>query len=473
MYQVPDASALPVAVIGAGPVGLAALAHLHGRGLPAVLLEAGRGIAQSYEDFRHVRLFSPWRYNIDETAARLLEATGWTRPDPEAVPTAGEVVDRYLAPLAAHPALRARIRLDSRVSAIARRGFDRVKSAGRDGTPFALRISGPDGESELLARAVIDASGTWGQPNPLGANGLPALGESAQQGRIRYGMPDILGRERGRYAGRRVLVVGAGHSAVGSLLALAELAEAEPGTAIVWAIRGHDLTRVLGGGEADGLPARGALGLRLRALLEDGRIELRRGFRVHALVADEGGLVVHADDASLAPIAGIEEVIGATGSRPNLDMLRELRLGIDAAIESAATLAPLIDPNVHSCGTVRPHGHRELAHPEAGFYVIGAKSYGRAPTFLLATGYEQARSVVAALAGDLAAADEVRLELPETGVCSVGGADPAAACCGATAGEGAAPRPQVVAAACCGDGEGARDEDAAPPPAVRRAGCCA
>ncbi|CAN7660335.1 hypothetical protein LJR129_005189 [Acidovorax sp. LjRoot129] len=130
-------------------------------------------------------------------------------------------------------------------------------------------------------------------------------------------------------------------------------------------------------------------------------------------------MTVRAIDASLAPVEGVDEIIVAAGSRPDLALARELRTRLDPWIESTEALAELIDPNVHSCGTVRPHGHKELAHPEPGFYAIGAKSYGRAPNFLMATGYEQARSVVAALAGDWAAADEVQLDLPQTGVCSV------------------------------------------------------
>ncbi|WP_449405687.1 hypothetical protein [Massilia phosphatilytica] len=106
---------------------------------------------------------------------------------------------------------------------------------------------------------MIDATGTWSHQNPLGADGIPALGEVVLAARIDYGMPDVLGSARERFAGRRVLVVGAGHSAAGSLLALAQLAEAYPKTSIVWATRGSNLTRVFGGGEADGLQARGQL----------------------------------------------------------------------------------------------------------------------------------------------------------------------------------------------------------------------
>src|SRR5207249_2398447 len=179
-----------------------------------------------------------------------------------------------------------------------------------------------------------------------------------------------------------------------------------------------DLRGVFGGGVNDGLPARGALGQQLRQLIDDGRLDVHRGFFVHRIVATRTGLSIVADDPLSPAIEDVDEIIAATGSRPDLGIARELRLRFDPLLESTDALAPLIDPNVHSCGTVRPHGHRELQHPEPGFYAIGAKSYGRAPNFLMATGHEQVRSVVAALAGDLVAADDVRLDLPKTGVCS-------------------------------------------------------
>lgn len=247
---------------------------------------------------------------------------------------------------------------------------------------------------------MIDASGTWGQPNPMGIHGFPALGEGAAQEHIAYGMPDILGAARGRYAGRSVMVVGAGHSAAGNLLALAALADDEPGTRVHWAVRGKDLRKVFGGGSADGLPARGALGTRLRDLVEQQHIILHLGFGVQAVELLADRMTVRAIDPTLAAVEGIDEIIVAAGSRPDLSLARELRTRLDPWIESTEALADLIDPNLHSCGTVRPHGHKELAHPEPGFYAIGAKSYGRAPNFLMAAGYEQARSVVAAIAGD-------------------------------------------------------------------------
>ncbi len=445
----------PVVIIGAGPVGLAAAAQLIARGLAVQVYEAGASVASHLEQVRHVRLFSPWRYNIDASARELLTATGWTPPDDETMPTAGELIDHYLRPLSKHPALSHLIRFNARVIAISRYGIDKAKTAGREQVDFLVRVSTAEELIEQRARAVIDASGTWSQPNPVGAHGLPAVGEPQARAQLSFGMPDILGAERTRFAGRQVLVVGAGHSAAGNLLALAELAQQDTHTRIVWAVRGDDLRRLFGGGSRDGLPARGELGTRLQALVREGRLELRTGFAVRAIERAGDKLTVHAIDSQRAPITDVDEIVSATGSRPDLSLARELRARFDPWLESTEALAPLIDPNEHSCGTVRPHGHRELAHPqEPGFFAIGAKSYGRAPNFLLATGYEQARSVAAALAGDWAAADDVRLVLPETGVCSVDLAGQApeagAACCGGP--------PKSDTSACCVTDESAKTE---------------
>lgn len=462
------AETLPVAVIGAGPVGLAAAARLVQRGLEPLILEAGDSVGANLLDYGHVRLFSPWRYNVDAAMAALLAPTGWQAPPDEVLPLAGEVVERVLRPFAALPAIAPRLHLRTRITAISREGFDKVKTAGREQAPFVIHALRNGEPVTFRARAVIDASGTWGTPNPLGANGLPAAGEREHAARIAYGIPDVLGRERDRYAGRRTLVVGAGHSAANALLGLAELARSAPGTRLAWAVRTPVLQRVFGGGAADALPARGQLGSDLKALRDSGALEFVSGLRITALrrEADASGreadtLTVEGIDPQGRPVsvAGIDQIICATGQRPDLSLAAELRLKLDPWLESSEALGPLIDPNLHSCGTVRPHGHRELSHPEPGFYTIGVKSYGRAPTFLMATGFEQARSVVAALAGDIEAADRVELDLPETGVCSVGGSTTEgmgdAACCG-TAGPPAAAKAAAVApalaAAGCGSG---------------------
>ncbi len=423
---------LPVAVIGAGPVGLAAAAHLLAQGQAPVVLEAGTAIGASVREWGHVRLFSPWRYNVDAASVALLEGQGWQAPDPDAFPTGRGLVERYLEPLAATPQLAPRIRLDRRVVAVTRQGFDKMKSAGREDAPFLLHLRSSDGRAEgLLARAVIDASGTWRSPNPLGASGLAAPGEAELADRIFFGIPDALGVHRERYAGRRVLVVGSGHSAFNAILDLTTLAGEEPGTTIAWAVRRRTFGQIFGGGENDLLEARGELGQRIRDLVARGALAVTLGFRTAALTVTEEGIVAAGEEGEILP--PVDEIVATTGFRPDLAMLRELRLGLDPAVEAPTALAPLIDPNVHSCGTVRPHGAEELAHPERDFYLAGMKSYGRAPTFLLLTGYEQVRSVAAAIAGDWESARDVRLELPETGVCSSGLV--ASSCCAATPAE--------------------------------------
>jgi thioredoxin reductase len=324
-------------------------------------------------------------------------------------------VTRYLEPLAA--ALGDRIRTGVRVAAVTRRGMDRTRSAGRDAAPFLLRTT--DG-GVVLARAVIDASGTWSSPNPLASDGLDGDRPAAVLGPL----PDVAGNP-GRFAGRTVAVVGAGHSAATTLLQLAELAEREPGTRILWVLRNDRAARITASDE-DGLPARASMGARLAELVAAGVIEVVDRFEIDAAAETEGGVRLDGRRAGRPFDLEAEIVVAATGFRPDLGLLREIRLCLDDIVEAPLKLAPLIDPNLHSCGTVPPHGVDELRHPEPGFFLAGAKSYGRAPTFLLATGYEQVRSIAAELAGDHAAARMVHLELPATGVCST---DTSSGCC--------------------------------------------
>jgi hypothetical protein len=232
---------------------------------------------------------------------------------------------------------------------------------------------------------------------------------------------------------------------------VAELAKTAPRTAITWIVRRPPPARVFGGGVADALPARGALGQQARRLLDRGGVTLAMG-RVGAVTLTPYGVTI-LDEAGTT-LAVVDEVVVVTGLRPDLTPLRALRLDLDPIMEAPRALAPLIDPNVHSCGTVPPHGEVELRHPEPGFYVVGMKSYGRAPTFLMLTGYEEVRSIACALTGDAAGAANVELTLPETGVCSAtplesrraDGSDSAASCCGG-------PAPAQVDACCAQDAE--------------------
>ena len=393
---------LPVAIVGAGPVGLAAAAQLLERGIEVVVFEQGDGPGSAIRQWGHTRLFSGWEYLVDPASVRLLQSTGWTVPT--GTPNGRELVELYLEPLAA--ALGDRVHYGTRVSAITRQGMDRTRSTGRAETPFLLRTDGTD----VLARAVIDASGTYGT-----ANGLVA-GLDVTSPAIVHALPDVLGHDRAQFAGKHTLVVGAGHSAANTLLGLAALDD----TTITWAIRNASPVRVFTGD--DELAGRASLGARVQHLVESGRITLVDSFEIDAV---DGDSVVHGRRAGQNFSIHPDVIVAATGFRPDLAMLREIRLSLDDVVEAPVRLAPLIDPNLHSCGTVEPHGVAELSQPEPDFYIAGMKSYGRAPTFLLATGYEQVRSIADELAGNHDAARLVQLTLPATGVCSTD----TASCC--------------------------------------------
>lgn len=443
---------LPVAVIGAGPVGLAAAAHLVLRGERPLVLEASDAVGASVRQWAHVRMFSPWEYNVDRAAAALLREHGWPHPPKDDIPSGAELVRQYLEPLASIPPLRPHVRLRSRVVGVTRKGYDKVRTEGRADRPFVIRTVEADGREQTYeAKAVIDASGTWTTPNPAGADGLPAIHERKTADRIAYGIPDVLGDLRQQYAGRITIVVGSGHSALNVLIDLAKLKKTEVGTRIIWGTRKQQIDAAFGGGAADALPARGALGLQVRALLDQRMFEAIYPFRVARIECGSDNTVsVIGDRAGVETAISADNIIVATGFRPDFSFLSEIRLSIDPWLESSGTIGPLIDPNLHSCGTVRPHGACELAHPETDFFIAGMKSYGRAPTFLLATGHEQVRSIVAELVGDHEAARDVQLVLPETGVCRTNAvlSNAPGDCCGGP--------PQDNTKACCAEDEKAK-----------------
>ncbi len=410
---------LPIVVIGAGPTGLAAAAQIRSRGLTALVLEAGDYAGTSVREWSHVRLFSAWSELIEPEADRLLSTNGWTRPDPDGYPTGMDWARDYLQPLA--DALGSEVRYGARVVGVTRRGRDLVVDSGRDAAPFVVHIATEQGSTRVEARAVIDASGTWSTPNPLGGDGLAAEGEPCAQDRIVYRVPDLTDpATRTRYAGKHVVLAGSGHSAMTALLALAGLASEEPDTRVSWIVRRGSTADAFGGGENDQLAARGALGQRAQAATSAGHVTTITGFRtVSATSSEDGTLRLTSCDGQ--QLDSVDELVVVTGFRPDHSMLSEIRLDLDPVLQAPRVLAPLIDPNVHSCGTVYPHGAKELAQPESGFYLVGMKSYGRAPSFLALTGYEQVRSVVAEIAGDHEAAARVELVLPESGVCGGAG----------------------------------------------------
>ncbi len=422
---------LPVAIIGAGPVGLAAAAHLTLRNQPFILFEAGKTVASNVLTWKHVRIFSPWKYNIDKAARELLSAHGWVSPEDGLLPTGEEIYSKYLKPLSETAHIQRFLHLDSRVVSVGRKNQDKMKTFGREALPFVIQVSHHEMQiKQYEAKAIIDTSGTWSNPNPIGSGGTYAQGEIENRDKIFYGIPDILGRHTERYKNKNVLVVGSGHTSIQAILELDKLKNKYPNTEIHWVLR-KDLNRVYGGKDQDALAARGALGTQIEKLVLEEKVNVYTPFQIQQILSRDGKLAVvgyQFDEQKMLP--PMDEIISGTGSRPDFSFLREVRLGIDPGLESVSEIAELIDPNIHSCGTVRPHGEKELRHPDKDFYIAGSKSYGRAPTFLMATGYEQVRSIAAAISGDMESAQKVELDLPETGVCSTD--FESNSCCGAT-----------------------------------------
>ena len=442
----------PVVIIGAGPIGLAAAANAVARGLDFVVLEAGPDAGAAIGEWAHVRLFSSWFELIDPAARRLLEAGGsWSAPDDSAYPTGGQWREAYLQPLAdllnATPV--GAVRYDSRVVGVGRAGRDLLVDSGREADAFAVHVEGPAGRERLLGSAVVDASGTWTQPNPLGADGYPALGETEHAERITYGIPDFSDPAVvSRYAGKHVAVAGKGASAQGVLVGLDRLARQDSATRVSWLLRRPSVGDAFGGGDNDQLEQRGKLGQDAKAAATSGLVTNVTQFRTESVTAQPDGRL-SIGSVNGQQVTGVDEVIVVTGFRPDFGFLSEVRLDLDPALGSARALADQIHPDHHSCGDVAPHGYRELTQPESGLFLVGMKSYGRAPSFLAMTGYEQVRSVVAALDGDLEAADRVDLVLPESGVCNGAGAfdepDDVVSVGGSCCGTAAAVEPQLIA----------------------------
>ncbi|MEK4496612.1 NAD(P)-binding domain-containing protein [Ureibacillus sp. FSL W8-0352] len=403
----------PVAIIGAGPIGLAAAAHLKSYNLPFIIFEKNE-VAANVASWEHVQLFSSWKYNVDSAAKQILEKNGWKMPNKEEIPTGKALREDYLLPLS--ELFKEQLHTNEEVIAITKLDTDKMKSSNRANKPFLIFTKNGQATKMYKASAIIDATGTWGNPNPAASHGVMLPSEKAARHKINYQIPNVPANIS-RYANKRIAVIGGGHSAINSLLQLVELKDAHPQTEITWILRKKRVEDALGGGTADELAARGELGLKMKKILSEKVIYVETPFYIQSIFEKEEGLILKGTDKKIGPF---DELIVNTGNRPDFSFISELRYEVDPATEAVTKLAPLINPNLHSCGTVPPHGEKELRQPETNFYIVGSKSYGRAPTFLMATGYEQVRSIVAHLAGDTEAALDVKLSLPETGVCHTG-----------------------------------------------------
>src|SRR5262245_10536485 len=397
-----------LAVIGAGPIGLEAAVRALGSGFDVPVFE--RAVVGSHPiAWGHVRLFTPWRMNLGPASLPRLAAAGWTAPDREAFPTGRELVERYLEPLARLPELAPRIHTHAQVvhlsrSGLLKRDMPGGRPEGRRERPFRLLVRDAGGRENFLhAFAVIDASGVYGQPNWAGDGGIPARNETYLAPQMSYHLDDVLDLRRERYAGRRTLVIGGGDSAATVVVDLARLAGEVAGTSVAWATRQPAAALYQASDDEAALPGLRALMERVRAIVRGGEPAVTHagGVRVEGFEYNSAThrYRVALTDGESTRVEEADQVLVLTGYGPDNAIYRELQVHECYASRAPMKLAAALEGST-GCTTTPAFDADALENPEPDFYILGHKSYGRTPHFLMETGYQQVEDVVAKLAAD-------------------------------------------------------------------------
>ena len=336
-----------------------------------------------------------------------LAAAGIAAPSGDDCPTGSELADTLLVPLATLDTIAPHLEYGARVLDIGRDGLlksDEIGTGARADRPFRLLVQGNDRtERVTYAEVVLDCTGTYDTPNAMGVGGIHAPGERSLSDQIIRRIPDFevphFEGDAPGWAGRRILLVGAGHSAQTAAGDLAGLIERAPGTSVVWAIRSEDPT--FGAIENDPLPARAALVQSARALVfgADSPLDVRLGAVVEAVEASDAGIIatLRGSDGGMHPVV-VDRIVSLTGSVPDATMYRQLQVHECWATSGPMKLAAaLLASSSADCLTERSHGAHTLENPEPNFFILGEKSYGRNATFLMRVGWQQVDEVFSLL----------------------------------------------------------------------------
>ncbi len=319
----------PVIVIGAGPVGIAAAAHLLARGLKPLVLEKGLGAGHTMLEWGHVSVFTSWKNVVDQAVVRLLNKSHWQMPDEDSLPTGRDIVEKYLIPAASTPKLKTVITYDAEVVGVSKKAHSKSSSTDRNAADYTVHYKTSDGTHHVLhSEAVIDASGTWYNPNPIGLDGLPVPGETQNQDAITYGIPDIVNADRTQYEGKRTLVLGGGHSAINVILEMMTVRAANAKTKIYWGMRSNKLDKLTGSGINNRLPARAKLGMAAKDAIDTGELEVLVPLQVSRIEKTDTGLLLDIQVNGEESTIEVDRIVVSNGFRPDLNMLREIRLDI-------------------------------------------------------------------------------------------------------------------------------------------------
>lgn len=378
-----------VLVIGAGPMGIAAAIGAADRGHDVTVLERG-AIGTSLRTWGATRFFSPLHMNV---SPRMRELLGDDMPDPDALLTGAEYANRVLVPLSERAPLADRVKPGHNVIAIGRRGLTRTDYAGhplRAERPFRVVC---ENEETFEAEVVLDASGGLTVPRPIGPGGLPARGESRLARRPIRTLGD-LAANRVQMRGRRVLVVGDGHSAANAIGVLEELASEDPATRVTWAVRSPN-RRPCEEVANDPLPERRAVVERANALAvaPPPFLTVERRAMIDSVVQTNGHATV---TLTANRIVETDFIAAFTGYRPDGAFLSELAVEISPVSEGGARLYRAIS-NITDCLSVPRVKPEDLASGEPGFWFVGSRAYGRSRTFLLQNGFAQLEVLLASL----------------------------------------------------------------------------
>jgi thioredoxin reductase len=385
-----------IAILGAGPIGLEAALAAARRGDDFQVFEAADSVGGHVRRWGHVRTFTPWAMNVSPR----MRAAVPDAPSSGALPSGAELADELLEPAAASAQLAGRIRLGTRVLAVGREGLLKHEATGdprRAARPFRLLLSRPDG-SEAIARAdvVIDATGTWGNPNRLGDGGIDAVNERAFEDRIERFLPP-LASHASRWAGKTILLTGSGHSAQTAVCQLATFARDAPGTRVVWAVR--DPQPRWGAVHDDPLPERAALNAAAAEIAggASDAVSLRAGRVTEALHGRGDRIVVTLRNGEPEEVE-VDRILALNGGVGDHALYRQLQIHECYATSGPMSLAAaLLGEAGGDCLAVASHGPETLRNPEPGFFILGAKSYGRNSQFLLQAGWQQVDDVFGSL----------------------------------------------------------------------------